>query len=96
MIQNYVVVSACEDQDESFIDIVPAQSPEQAAQRVADFRDYAFVTDEVMTTEDFLNLAKSYHEMTVEEAEEWCQEREKAAEESEDYQPDCDYEYPTI
>lgn len=89
MIQNYVVVSACEDQDESFIDIVPARSIEAAFQRVADLRPYAFVTDEIMTTEDFLNLAKSYHEMTVEEAEEWWQERETAAEEAEDYQPNC-------
>lgn len=102
MIQNYIVVSVDNDEEQTFFDIVPAESAEEASLRIAAYReDYAIGFVDTMTAKEFLDMAIKLAETSVEEAEEWLQSREAErfcdAEPGEDeQQPDCDYEYPTI
>lgn len=76
MKQNYVVVSADPDQDQTFFDVVPAESAEEANLRVAACReDYAIGFVDTMTAKEFLDMAIELAATTIEDAEEWIRER---------------------
>lgn len=102
MIQNYVVVSVDNDEEQTFFDIVPAESAEEANLRISLYRqDHAIGMVDTMTAKEFLDMALKLAETSVEEAEEWLHEREvelfgEEEHDPEDHQPNCDYEYPTI
>lgn len=65
----YVVVSACEDENEVFFDVVPADSPEEADERVQRMRDYAFLCDYTVSVEEFVLMANRMAETHAEEDE---------------------------
>lgn len=68
----YVVISDCREEQQMFIDVVPAADAEAAMVRMEEtIRPNATVLNESMclTTTEFLAFAKSLDETTVEQAE---------------------------
>lgn len=65
----YVVVSTCEDENEVFFDVVPADSPEEADERVNRMRDYAVLCAFTRPVDEFIEFAKHLADGTSEQDE---------------------------
>lgn len=76
-LQNYIVVSVDPDEQQTFFDIVPANSADEANTRIAALRqDYAIGFVDTMTANEFLDMAQQLAAMSTDQSAAWLIERE--------------------